>query len=96
MNGAEKDRIEDEGTETCGPPDRFTGAVSISSEDGAPIQLATRGREVVLTVPAIADRDYVLSEEEAWCLARQLDLACRRLRREAGRDAPSYTYNRGG
>ncbi|MHB8387660.1 hypothetical protein [Metallibacterium sp.] len=89
---AEKDRIEDEGTETVddGAPqrtatstDRFTGAVSIGSEDGAPIQLATRGSQVVLTVPAIAGRDYVLSEEEAWCLARQLDLACRRVKRAA-------------
>ena len=63
--------------------DRFTGAVSIGSEQGAPIQIAIRGTELVVTVPGIADKQYLLSEEEAWCFARQLDLACGRIRRVA-------------
>jgi hypothetical protein len=57
---------------------RFTGAVSIGSQDGAPIEVATSGKQIVLEVPDTTTR---LSEEEAWCLARQLDLACRRMRR---------------
>ena len=58
---------------------RFAGAVSVGSAGGKSIVLATSGQEVVLVVPGA---ELVLSESEAWCLARQLDLACRRARQE--------------
>ena len=65
---------------------RFTGAVSVGSEQGRSIVLATQGEEIVIAVPMPGGtQQYVLSETEAWCLARQLDVACRRLRREAKR-----------
>ena len=60
---------------------RFTGAVSVGSVGGKSIVLATREQEIVLVVPH-AEGELSLSESEAWCLARQLDLACRRARRE--------------
>jgi hypothetical protein len=61
---------------------RFTGAVSVASVGGKSIVLATHGDEIVLVVPHAED-ELVLSESEAWCLARQLDLACRRIGRAA-------------
>jgi hypothetical protein len=61
---------------------RFTGAVSIASVGGKSIVLATHGDEIVLVVPHAED-EFALSESEAWCLARQLDLACRRVGRAA-------------
>ena len=61
---------------------RFTGAVGVASEEGRSIVLATRGSEVWLTVPGKPDgSEYELSVEEAWCLAQQLLLACRRAAR---------------
>ena len=69
----------------AGPGDerRFTGAVSIGSEEGRSIVLATLRGNVLLTVPGDGglDRQFCLSSEEAWCLAQQLLLACRRVGR---------------
>lgn len=64
---------------------RFTGAVSLGSTGGTSIVLATQYQDVLLTTPATSagkvDETYRLSSEEAWCLAQQLLLACRRVGR---------------
>jgi hypothetical protein len=64
---------------------KFAGAVRVASENGRSIVIATVGEEIKLIVPPDVRNNlgahYFLSEEEAWCLAQQLLLACRRAAR---------------
>jgi len=66
---------------------RFTGAVSIGSEDGRCFVVAIDAGAVRLGLPLEAggalgvQKTVALSEDEAWCLAQQLLLACRRAAR---------------
>lgn len=58
---------------------RFTGSVTVGSVGGKPMVIATEDDQVILTTPS--GEAFTMTEDEAWCLARQLDLACRRVRR---------------